>query len=143
MKYDKDDLLVLAQTLYGEARGEFPNHGLAALIAVANVVVNRLKKGFAKNVRGVCLAPHQFSCWNHGDPNFDHIQKLNPKSVIFQICLNVAENVLSEKWPDLTDGCDHYHAKTVHPYWSAYRNPKRIFGNHLFYNLSNKGAENE
>ena len=40
-----------------------------------------------------------------------------------------------EMWPDLTDGCDHYHAKYVKPFWAAYRTPKRIFGNHLFYSL--------
>lgn len=39
------DIDIFARTLYGEARGEYKHHGAAALIAVANVIMNRLKRG--------------------------------------------------------------------------------------------------
>ena len=135
MKITNEDIMILAKTIYGEARGELSNFGLAALIAVANVVLNRAKKRFAPSVRDVCLAPYQFSCWNRGDPNYFKLKELDENNRIFKICLDVAKNVLNEAWPDLTDGCDHYHRKSMQPFWAVYIEPKRSFGNHLFYNL--------
>jgi spore germination cell wall hydrolase CwlJ-like protein len=132
-----NDLKILAKTIYGEARGELNNFGLAPLIAVGNVVMNRFRKKFANSIADVCFAPYQFSCWNHKDPNYTKIKNLDESISIFQTCLAVAKNLIDEKWPDLTDGCDHYHAKSVKPFWSAYLTPKRVFGNHLFYNLKN------
>lgn len=135
MKFTNEDLVILAKTIYGEARGELHNVGLAALIAVANVVLNRVKKRFAPSVAKVCLAPYQFSCWNPKDPNYLKIKELDANNRVFKICLDVAKNVLNESWPDLTDGCDHYHSKTMKPFWAIYTTPKRTFGNHFFYNL--------
>lgn len=136
MKYTKSDTDTLARTIYGEARGEFYSFGLAPLIAVANVVFNRRKKNFADTIQKVCTAPYQFSCWNKNDPNYLKItvQKYGTDS-IFDKCYEVAENVLSERWPDLTDGCDHYHFRGIKPYWAVYLRPKRIFGSHFFYVL--------
>jgi spore germination cell wall hydrolase CwlJ-like protein len=137
MNFTQQDVDTLARTVYGEARGELYKFGVAALIAVANVVVNRVKKNFAKSTHDVCVAPRQFSCWNKEDPNYSRIINATKGScVIFDKCLETAENVLSEKWPDLTDGCDHYHERSIKPYWAAYRSPKRIFGSHYFYVLT-------
>ncbi len=66
---DKD---TLARTIYGEARGEYPRKdgGLASLIAVANVILNRSKNNkrrFGRTVRDVCLKPLQFSKDNQKD----------------------------------------------------------------------------
>ena len=131
-EYDKE---ILAKTIYGEARGEFRRYGLASLIAIANVILNRVEKNFEKNVADVCLAPKQFSCWNANDPNYLEIQKTNINDRMFQICLKVADKVLSGEWPDLTDGCDHYHSRYVKPYWAMFLEPKRVFGSHCFYNI--------
>ncbi len=140
-----DDLKILAKTIYGEARGELNNFGLAPLIAVGNVILNRFQKKFANSITEVCLAPYQFSCWNRTDPNFEKLKNLDVSSSIFKVCLNVAENLIEKNWPDLTDGCDHYHTKWIKPYWAGQLTPKRIFGNHLFYSLKNllhkKGKE--
>jgi spore germination cell wall hydrolase CwlJ-like protein len=135
MNFTKTDLDVLARTIYGEGRGELHKFGLTSLIAIANVAVNRKNKNFAKTIAEVCLAPGQFSCWNKNDVNYDKLKNISEKDSVFVICTKTAENVLSEKWPDLTDGCDHYHEKTVKPFWAAYREPKRIFGSHHFYEL--------
>ena len=135
MDFTQQDLDTLAKTIYGETRGELYKFGIASLIAVANVVTNRKKKKFARTIHDVCVAPYQFSCWNKDDPNY--VETTNPPAdcVIFRKCLQVAENVLSEKWPDLTDGCDHYHERSIKPYWAVYKSPKRIFGSHYFYVL--------
>lgn len=136
MDFSKQDLDTLARTIYGEARGEFLRFGLAPLIAVANVVFNRKKKNFAKSVHDVCTAQYQFSCWNKNDPNLQAIIGVDKQNcAIFRKCWEVAENVLAEKWPDLTDGCDHYHARSIKPYWAIYKEPKRVFGTHFFYAL--------
>lgn len=130
-----EDIDVMARTLYGEARGEVKKFGIVALIAVANVIFNRYKKKFAKTIKEICLAPKQFSCWNTGDPNYKKITTVTEDDMLFRKCLSVAENVLSGKYPDITDGCDHYHANYAKPYWAAYLQPKRIFGSHYFYSL--------
>ena len=138
MNYTKKDLSTLAKTIYGEVRGELSNYGVASLIAVANVVTNRKKKNFAKTIYDVCISPYQFSCWNKNDPNHIKIINMEPgKCYIFDKCLEVSENVLQEKWPDLTDGCDHYHARSITPNWAIFLKPKRIFGTHYFYSLKN------
>ncbi len=132
-----NDLKILAKTIYGEARGELNNFGLAPLIAVGNVVLNRFRKKFANSIADVCLAPYQFSCWNSKDPNYEKLKNLDESSTIFKTCLEIARNLIEGKWPDLTDGCDHYHAKSIKPHWAGHLTPKRIFGNHLFYSLKN------
>ncbi|MDR0631817.1 MAG: cell wall hydrolase [Holosporaceae bacterium] len=138
MKFSKNDLDVFARTIYGEGRGELYKFGLAPLIAIANVIVNRKNKNFAQTIAEVCLAPYQFSCWNANDTNCETIKKISEENSVFRICLETAENVLLEKWPDLTDGCDHYHEKSAKPFWAAYLEPRRIFGSHYFYELRRK-----
>jgi spore germination cell wall hydrolase CwlJ-like protein len=138
MNYSENDLQILARTIYGEARGELNKFGISSFIAVANVVLNRKKKNFANSIADVCTAPYQFSCWNRNDPNYRKIMNISREDAnIFDKCLETAENVLSEKWPDLTDGCDHYHERSIKPYWAVYLTPKRIFGSHYFYVLKN------
>jgi spore germination cell wall hydrolase CwlJ-like protein len=51
--------IILAKTIYGEARGLYTKQdgGLAALISIANVVMNRLaaKSWFGKSIEDVCF----------------------------------------------------------------------------------------
>ena len=54
-----------AITVWAEARGE-PYLGQ---VAVARVIRNRIKQGWAHDAAGVVLQPYQFSCWNTQDPN--------------------------------------------------------------------------
>jgi N-acetylmuramoyl-L-alanine amidase len=135
------DVQILARTIFGEARGEYyrVEGGLASLIAVANVVKNRQrqKTWYGRTIGEVCLKPYQFSCWNPHDPN----QKLITAPILdplFDVCLVVADNVIKDQWPDLTRGCDHYHASTlsVLPSWALSAKPKLKIGHHLFYQLS-------
>ena len=107
-----EDIDVLARTIYGEARGEYkrPDGGIASLIAVANVVMNRLKAKtwYGMTVKEVCQKPFQFSCWNKQDPNRALITSSKvAEDSLFMTCQQVAQQVVTEQWPDLTRGSDH------------------------------------
>jgi N-acetylmuramoyl-L-alanine amidase len=132
------DIDIFARTLYGEARGEYAHSGPAALIAVANVIMNRFKrKGrYGQTITEVCLKARQFSCWNQNDPNRSLIQKEDLETdPLFNVCLMVVQKVIKGIWPDLTRGSDHYHAATCHPYWAKPGKIKLRLGQHLFYKL--------
>jgi spore germination cell wall hydrolase CwlJ-like protein len=132
------DLDVLARTLYGEARGEYAQGGPAVFIAIANVIVNRLKRGgkYGKTITEVCLKPQQFSCWNKNDPNRILIQQEGVENnPLFKITRNVAQNVINGIWPDLTRDSDHYHASSCNPAWAKTEKVKLRLGGHIFYKL--------
>jgi spore germination cell wall hydrolase CwlJ-like protein len=132
-----DDIDVLARTIYGEARGEFLDTGIAALIAIANVALNRSKKPsfWGGSIRDICLQPKQFSCWNPRDANYALIKKVMRGEMLFDTCWQTAQNVLEEKWPDITKGADHYHTVSVKPFWAVGKKSLLTLGHHVFYNL--------
>lgn len=131
------DIDIFARTLYGEARGEYRRHGPAALIAVANVIMNRFKRGkYGKTITEVCLKPKQFSCWNQNDPNRTLIQQETLETdPLFNICLVIVKKVIKDLWPDLTRGSDHYHGTFCKPYWARANKIKLHLGGHIFYKL--------
>jgi len=134
----EQDINILARTLFGEARGEYKECGPGALIAVANVIINRQKKEgrFGKTITEVCLKPKQFSCWNKNDPNFKILEGDGIlKEPMFGICREVAEKVGQQIWPDLTRGSDHYHATYCKPSWAIPEKIKLRLGRHIFYCL--------
>ena len=139
MKLDEID--ILARTIYGEARGEYArvDGGLGGLIAVGNVVMNRLKtqSRFGKTLGEVCQKPYQFSCWNEKDPNQRILKQNLMGDPMFQLCLEVARRLYAQEWPDLTKGSDHYHAKTMPalPPWAMGHTPRFCIGQHIFYSL--------
>ncbi|MDR1597717.1 MAG: cell wall hydrolase [Holosporales bacterium] len=131
------DVQTLCATIYGEARGEltYVQGGLAALIAVGNVVANRATRQ-NKTVAQVCLCPLQFSCWNEGDPNRHAIENaIKQKPEVFQICMYVANGVLRMDWPDLTNGATHYYAQSLAtpPFWANSMKLQVKIGHHLFF----------
>lgn len=137
-----DDLDILARTIYGEARGEYfrPDGGVAALIAVGNVILNRLhaKKHYGKTIAEVCQKAYQFSCWNPSDPNSYLIRSIKvDQDDIFKLTQRVAQGITKENWPDLTKGANHYHASWLsrYPDWSQGHKVVCRIGQHLFYKL--------
>lgn len=116
--------LLLALTLYGEARGETA----LGKRAVAWVVRNRMaqaeryiaKRGRSHplfgngTVAGAVLKPWQFSCWNKGDPNLPKlldIVQTNGESAgagLWAVLKAVAQGVLEGEWDDPTFGATHY-----------------------------------
>lgn len=137
------DLEVLAQTLYGEARGElnYLEGGIASLIAIGNVVMNRLKQNtwYGKNIEEICKKPQQFSCWNENDKNLQAIMMVTHEksNSIYEICKDVAEGILYKSWPDLTKGSDHYYSQFLEqtPFWTLGLHPKVKIGHHLFFKV--------
>lgn len=131
-----DDLLVLARTIYGEARGERQQ----GREAVAEVVMNRRASNrYPNTVSGVCLDPSQFSCWNPTDPNRAKIIALEPNTgnSAFDQCFEVAQAALAGQIDHLSDKVLHYHADSISaPDWVR-KSPKafmeRKIGRHLFY----------
>lgn len=135
-----NDIDILARTLYGEARGEYRGQvGIASLIAVGNVVMNRLSAGgwYGSTIQEVCQKPWQFSCWNQGDSNLSIITQDIIDDPVFSVCREVATKVSNGQWPDLTQGSNHYHASTMplFPKWAKGVRPKVFIGKHIFYQL--------
>lgn len=132
------DLMILARTIYGEARGELAkaNGGVKSLEAVAWVVKNRAsQKRFGKSVSNVCLQPWQFSCWNSSDPNRSALLGVSFDDKVFQSCYLAATNVLFGKSEDCTLGADHYHSLHAAPYWAKNELQTVQIANHIFYKL--------
>lgn len=128
----------MARTIYGEARGEYQklNGGIGALVAVGNVIYNRFQKQkFGKTIKEVCLKPWQFSCWNEGDPNRPVIEKVDLNNHIYDLCIKISKKIVNGEMIDLVKGADHYHAKSIYPYWVINQNPVAQIGEHIFYKL--------
>ena len=114
---ENSDLLALARTIYGEARGEPP----AGREAVGHVIMKRVKgDGFPNTVSEVCRQPKQFSCWSEGDPNRRLIEPILPgANPVFDECLATAERVMSGAAADTTAGATHYCSKMIaQPAWA-------------------------
>jgi len=143
-----DDIDILAKTIFGEARGE----PLAGQIAIGWVVINRATidlKGDGKpdwwgeGIRGVCLAPWQFSAWNPDDPNRALLDRITTRDPTFHYCYAVAALTVAAArgmpvdgaWLDRTNGATHYYrAGSPVPKWARDRKPVGAIGHHLFFN---------
>lgn len=129
-------ILVMAQTLYGEARGE----PLEGQIAIAHVIMNRYRSGqwFAgDSITETCLKPMQFSCWNDDAGNASNRTSMMEASLsdrLFLNCLHVALGALLGRSEDPTGGATHYCTSDVHPKWAEGKIPTNTIGRHLFYN---------
>ena len=130
--WSESDVLVLARTIYGEARGENEE----TRMAVANVVMNRVKdpKWWGKTVKEVCLVRKQFSCFNFGDPNFVELVSVTIKNKVFQECFGIAYSVIKEYIPDNTNGATHYHNKNIDTVWDDKMAMTLKLDKLLFYN---------
>lgn len=124
---------IVARTLWGEAR----NQGMKGMIAVANVIGNRVNNPgwWGYGYISVCFMKNQFSCWNRNDPNYSEIRKVDPSDKQFFQAINIATNLVKNKLKDLTLGSDHYLlTNVVHKIpWAQKRVPQVIIGKHSFY----------
>ena len=125
----------LAATLWGQARGESEEGKLA----VASVVANRAARPgwWGRDIRSVCLAPAQFSCWwDAQGPRVRSVDETDPE---LRACLRIARRVFTGNYRDPTGGADHYHRDDVQPAWARGRRPVRVIGRHVFYKLCKAG----
>ena len=112
------NLLHLAKTIYGEARGE----SIETMLAVGWVIRNRLQAGrYGSTYKDVVLQPKQFSCWNESDPNYRLIKGM-PKGRLWEVCIGVAIVVMqSMERHNPVKGVKHYYDKSLDsnpPYWA-------------------------
>jgi spore germination cell wall hydrolase CwlJ-like protein len=126
----------MALTMWGEAR----NQGEEGMRAVGHVIRNRwLAKRHGAHVTDTVSAAWQFSCWNAGDPNraaMLDIDVLPTDSEDYRLWLaakRVAEDILSGRSADPTDGALFYHTNAVQPAWSRGVPPVTQIGSHLFF----------
>lgn len=134
------DRLVLALTVWGEARGE-PVEGQ---IAVANVVRNRLHRATnaAPRWRDVCLAPSQFSCFNAYDPNYVKVlaaaaqMSADRPTADMRQALWIADGVMADSVADNTRAATHYLTswlfRTTPPTWAKDAPVLTTIGHHVF-----------
>ena len=132
---DLNDLLTMAKTIYGEARGE----PLEGRIAVGWVIRNRLEsnKWFgADTLADVCMRQSQFSCWNFGDPNYEKLESVTLDDPWYLECVYIAAGIMCGQMADPTVGATHYYAPGAvsrKPAWADGKEPCARFGGHLFF----------
>lgn len=133
------ETVILARTMWGEARGE----GGDGMAAVAHVVLNRVARQtyWGRDVIGVCQKPWQFSCWNRNDPNLPQLLKVDSGDARLRLALDLAGQLLAQpralrEAADPTRRATHYHTRSLNPRprWSLGRDPCARIGAHLFYN---------
>ena len=121
---------ILARTIYGEAR----NEGQSGMIAVANVIMNRVKRSrlnpisialYGRGVIGVCQKKWQFSCWlpmfkswydkNYQTAggkamiaNYNAMKKATLADGQFAACLEIAKKAIAGQLQDTIAGSTHY-----------------------------------
>lgn len=123
-----------ARTAWGEARGE----GVRGMQAILNVIGNRVSHPgwWGTDLRSVCDAPWQFSCWDDGDPNGPKARAVTDEDALFRSALSMATQLAAGSLPDITRGSDSYYATTsARPHWAAGRSPQIIIGHHAFYRV--------
>lgn len=134
-----DDARLIAICLYGEARGE----SLSGKIAVASVIMNRVKKDgwFGSTIKEVILKPKQFSCFNDKDPNRRKLVMIAQnwdyffqKDKALRECYYVAEKVIEgTTFQDNVFGATHYKTAKCRASWADSMNLVAVIDNHEFY----------
>lgn len=126
-KHDKQQIQCLAENAYFEAG----NQSKKGMVAVTNVVMNRVKDdrfpstpcGVVKQkARGVC----QFSWVCEGGKRVRNWAQ-------FQKARFVAEQVYLRNLGDVTGGAKFYHADYVSPSWARVFDRTKKIGDHIFY----------
>ncbi len=128
---DESDVLVMAQTIWGEARGESDE----GQYAIGHVIKNRFdsNKWFsADSLEGVCKKKWQFSCWNEDDPNKEKMEKLTQEDI--KDFIEIANNVLDGSKESNVGKATHYYADYIkEPKWAEGKTPITKIGVHHFY----------
>lgn len=142
----EETILMLARTLWGEARSE----GRQGMTAVAHVIKNRAenptnaKRGYrlyGKGIQGVISKNKAFSAWNKSDINRDKMLSLDASDSnlsganlrAWKDALQIAADVVDGKSQDPTKGATHYHTNSVNPGWAKHGEIVANIGDHKFY----------
>lgn len=133
-----EDIDIISRTAWAEGR----SHGLDGMAAVINVIANRAAEPgwWGKDMRSVCLAKQQFSCWNANDQQAKIIRKVNLADALFFDATMLATAAVNGKLRDRTNGATHYYAEYIAPpKWAVGHKPTLIIGpkgqRHLFFRI--------
>ena len=125
-----DEVLIVARTVWQEARGE----SREGKRAVVHVLHNRAQK------RGTDMAyeahrPSQFSGWNTGEVNRLKSRQQGLESPSFRRAFLATLEAIEEidEGVDPVKGATHYHADYVSPPWAKGFTPVVTIGRHRFY----------
>lgn len=136
------EIMYMAATIYGEARGE----SYEGMLAVGWVIRNRVENPgwWGKNIISVCTKRYQFSCWNENDANYEHVKAVARQERGFMDKPKVQECVMAaievtRMQRCLIEGADHYHADGIVPAWKDDNRFVGKIGHHTFYKLGLKG----
>lgn len=122
----------IARTLWGEARGE----GYTGMQAVANVIMNRVKKGgwYGNTPKSVVTKPYQFSVWLKSDPNYSKMLSVTTADGNFKTAMDIAKKAYNRTLSDITGGATEYHTTAIKPRWDYSKlATTTTIGNHKFY----------
>lgn len=102
-------LMILAQTILGEAEGESD----VGKLGVAWTVVNRAEdtRGrWSRDIGKVCLQPFQYSCWLADSPRIGSMRapSVHVKDEIWEACFKAACAAMYKLAPDPTLSANHY-----------------------------------
>lgn len=149
------DIITMAATLFGEARGSTHEDRIACAWAMRNRAAaaqqHRARTGRNHPLFGdgtlsaVCRAPWQFSCWNANDPNRPELDRLTaegttlPAALVtagYVECMAAVLEVIAGRAPDPTQGSTHYHTTRMGwpRSWGERKEPVVVIGAHAFYN---------
>lgn len=139
---DIPDLGIVARTLWGEFRGG----GYLGMQSVACVILNRAKSNIrwwgGPDLRSICLAPWQFSCWLKNDPNRAKMIAVSKDDASYRIALEIAGLALEDKLPDITNGAMQYFNHNMPsgswPDWAVNGTPCYRLNPHWFYLYTQK-----
>lgn len=127
----KTNIELGARTVYGEAR----NQSAEGMLAVAHTILRRIERDqWPDEVSEVVLQPKQYSAWNPRDPNFKRMVAVDLNDHAYQKALFIFLGAALGFLKDPTNGADHYHAKSVTPFWANEYKKVAEIGDHIFYN---------
>lgn len=117
------DMKCLAGAVYFESKGE----SLEGQLAVARVIINRVKSGrFANSMCGVVYQPGQFSfVRGRGMPT------IPMASESWREAVAIAQIAMQDSWNSKAEGALFFHARRVSPSWG--KRQLASIDNHIFY----------
>ena len=139
---EDEDVIVLARTLWGEARGE----ERVGMEAVASVIMNRVNwphtghpLWWGSTVKDVCKKKNQFEVWNEGNPNRANMETVTEDDYEFQTAIQIAKQAMAGGLTDLTGGATHFYAPAKinpPPSWTRCKGVEpTIIKHHNFYRI--------
>ncbi|HEX7783866.1 MAG TPA: cell wall hydrolase [Sphingobium sp.] len=118
-----EQMQCLAGAVYFESKGE----SLAGQLAVARVIINRMKSGrFADSLCGVVYQPGQFS-FVRGRA----MPAIATAGRAWKEAVAISQIAITDSWNSLAEGALYFHARRVSPSWG--RAKVALIDNHIFY----------